>query len=536
MIIDVLFIFLCAGLLPFLRWQQVEESRNYALVVFSGIYIIIRTLSGNIFWFQDTTSLFVAGFVIWILCSCAWTPSRQSKLDLYMLIGCLVVFWAARTVPKELLFPIVFFPGPVFAAVSIYKLWRGPLHHDDHPYFIFGNCNHFGTFLLVHLFIGIWLVLNVSSYYAPMVLIVAAGIVLSKSRNAIISMITGLFFVWCMAYHWALMFTPVGVILGYLVYRHERKDRPGIISQNRRLLFYIAAVHLIRKKLFFGWGLRTFRKEYPTHNAEILNMPIVKKIIEKAPASDRSAVEAACSHRVHNDYLEIVYELGIIGFVIFMGIFLTLNFKASPIISGLVVAYAVNALFFFPLREVHTAVPFWAVVGAMASVPSQTVIIHPVIAVVVALIVIRVLGDIYVRLQGLVLYDEFMKTPEGDRKCEIIRLAIQRDPYNDKYLTEGYYHHVKTNPAIAFQYASRCMENYSGGKVRWGVFDQYARAVLRFGGFNIARMSLHYALSICPGFKQSEELISQINQIEGAQQQTLKKMQDFSDGVNNRNM
>ncbi len=82
------------------------------------------------------------------------------------------------------------------------------------------------------------------------------------------------------------------------------------------------------------------------------------------------------------------------------------------------------------------------------------------------------------------------------------------------YLTDGYYYNVFDKPELAFQFASRCMENYDGGKVRWGVCDQYARALLRFGGMNIAESAVKYALHICPDFQQSQELLVQIKEMQ----------------------
>ncbi|MDD5348433.1 MAG: hypothetical protein PHT59_07460, partial [Candidatus Omnitrophica bacterium] len=84
-------------------------------------------------------------------------------------------------------------------------------------------------------------------------------------------------------------------------------------------------------------------------------------------------------------------------------------------------------------------------------------------------------------------------------------------------LTNGYFYHVPNMPEYAFQYASRCLEHYDGGKVKHGIMDQYARALLRLGGFNTARMALRYALFICPGFKQSETLLQKIDELEKGQ-------------------
>ena len=50
--------------------------------------------------------------------------------------------------------------------------------------------------------------------------------------------------------------------------------------------------------------------------------------------------------------------------------------------------------------------------------------------------------------------------------------------------------------------------------MKWGVADQYARALLRLGGFGVAKMAAKYALSICPTFEQTQKLMEQINNLE----------------------
>jgi hypothetical protein len=222
----------------------------------------------------------------------------------------------------------------------------------------------------------------------------------------------------------------------------------------------------------------------------------------------------AATHRVHNDHLETMVELGIFGFVLFLAIIYSLDWANNIILGGAVIAFAVHGLFFFPLREAHTAIPFFTVVGLMSAGAFQPIPVDPIIAIVLIVICIRIMGEVIRHLKGLDCYDKFVKCPTEEGRKHFIRAAISHDPFNGLYLANGYYHHVIEEPDVAFMYAQRCLMSYDGGKVKWGICDQFARAAVRFGGFNIARQSLIYALHICPGFKQADELLKQLDKIE----------------------
>jgi hypothetical protein len=291
------------------------------------------------------------------------------------------------------------------------------------------------------------------------------------------------------------------------------------------VVLIVAALILIGKAPFTGHGLRTFRREYPAIFPKLLNAWTSKYMV-RSEVLPKTNIDHSTSHRIHNDHLEIIMELGIVGYVLFIAIFAQLSWAASPLLAGAVIAIAVHGLFFFPLREAHTAFPFWALAGGMATTTAPVVLVNPVVALVFNVIIVRILYEVVVKLLGLSYYDQAMKiviAPNTEDKAgkaalkirqQFINSAIKCDPYNNIYLTEGYYYNVFDNPEIAFQYASRCIENYDGGKVKWGVYDQYARAMLRLGGFGVVKLALRYGLHICPDFQVSNELMKQVEEME----------------------
>jgi hypothetical protein len=519
------YIFLLAGMIPFFHWQQREEGRNYVSALITGVFLILWLATGLPFTW-DTTTMLVTCFGLWMVASIFWSNSRQSSLDLYSMITGLVVFLVARRISLDILLPILFIPGAVFAFASLYyhRLIAKGLRPEDmkKAYPIFGNPNHIGAFLLVPLFTGVYLAFNVSLLYVPFVIMTVFATALNRCRGAQIAVISGLMYIACVQTFFLTIFLPFMLAGAWMLYK-SRKGNARIAAQENmyhRFSLLTAAWRLIKKAPMGGYGLRSFRREYPNLMADLRSSKYFAR---------SGSLSSQTSHRIHNDFLEIIVELGIIGLILFLSIFTTLKWPESPFFSGAIIAFAVHGLFFFPLREAHTAYPFWALAGAMAGTSAPGIQINPIIAVVLILITGKILYEIAVKTIGLSYYDKSVRinvlpnaeTEEGKKAIVVKRFwidnAIKCDPYNNVYLTEGYYYNVFENPEPAFQYASRCMENYDGGKVKWGVCDQYARALLRLGGFGVAKMAVKYALHICPDFKQSIDLMGQLDQMEGQQ-------------------
>ncbi|MFH1230562.1 MAG: O-antigen ligase family protein [Planctomycetota bacterium] len=519
--LNILYIFILAAVIPFIAWQQREEGRNFISMIITGVFLILLLLTNKLPIFWDNTTILVLCFAIWMTASMFWTNSRQSSQDLFFMLCCLVVFLIARNITLGVLLSIIFMPGVIFAGMSLYN-YKSEQPRKKWP--IFGNSNHIGAFLLCPLFAGLWLSFNISWWVFPLVFLVVFAMAFNRCRGAQIGTITGLMYVAYIQCPWMILSIPVFLTVFWILYQ-SRKNDPYFMSGRgnfyQRMSLLVAAIHLIRKTPVAGYGLRTFRREYPTIIPGLLNSRIMKHFYAKD-----ASIESQTSHRIHNDHLEIIFELGFIGYVIFLSLFASLSWAVNPLLAGAVIAFAVHGLFFFPLREAHTAFPFWALAGGMAGTTITMISINPVIAGAIVLIIGRVLYEISVKIIALLYYDQAVKinvlpNPEDDvgkktlaRKQLFINHAIGCDPYNNIYLTQGYYYNVFNNPEIAFQYASRCLENYDGGKVKWGVSDQYARALLRLGGFGVVKMAVRHALHVCPGFQQSIDLMKQINQLE----------------------
>jgi len=505
------YVVILAVCILFLRWQQREESRVFVALGVTGIFASMCVFFdvNPIVW--DGTTISVAAFSLWACFSLLWSHSRQSKWDLSLLITSLILFLIARHIDFRFLMVILFLPGLVFAVPTI--IFRNAKKIEKRS-FIYGNLNHTGASLIIPFFTGIWLTFNVSWWILPLVLVLALAIAMSMCRGAQLGTLIGLTYIASTENHWMLMLIPVIMAGTYFVRKGENLNE----SSSGRISIWLAGLHLIAKKPFSGYGLRTFRREYP------VALPWLR---ERYPS-----LKFITSHRIHNDYLELIFELGFVGYFLFLNIFSNLLWAENPLLSGAIIAFAVHGLFFFPLREAHTAFPFWVLAGAMAGSGNT----HITISFVAIIIAIKVVHIAFIKTLGLFYFDKAEKivaNPDAESESDLhilavkqrlYDLAIECDPYNNTYLTHAYYYNVFRNPGKAFQYASRCMENYDGGKTRWGVCDQYARALLRFNQANIAKSALNYALKLNPEHAQSTQLLQNIAEMEAEATKLREKM------------
>jgi hypothetical protein len=516
------YIVLVAVLLPYFDWQQKYDGRNYISMMITSLFMILWIATGTLPFVLDLTTYAVIAFSIWMIGSMFWTTSRASGLDVYTLLTGLCVFLVARSLPMPDLLPALMMVGIGFALPSIY--YRKSINQKE-KFFLLGNPNHTANVMMLSVFVCLWLTFNSSLFFAGFLIPLIWAIVLTQCRGAQIGLLSGLFFIACTQSLYYLILIPFILVAAFFVIKQRDFNAAKI-----RLCLWLAAVMLVKTRLLAGGGMRSFRKDYPVILPHVYKHPIFAKIKPDdftSISANTPIAERMKSHRVHNDHLELLVELGLIGYLLFIGIFFTFSYATNPLLSGAIVAFAVHGLFFFPLREAHTALPFFAILGAVTPAAASQVVINPFIALALILLIAKLAFDTLTKIFGLSYWDAANRIQSlpvvhtEDEKRHLARkqhyldLAIQKDPYNGMYLTHGYYYNIFNNPKTAFLYASRCLENYDGGAVKWGCFDQYARAIMACGGFGVAKMALNAALTTCPGFEQSEALMKTIEDMEG---------------------
>ena len=378
-----IYVLFCVVGLPFWVAQQHVGGRQIPFVLASCCYVALSVFLGTGIPIDNTT--IAAGCIgAWLCTSLIWTDTHKSVFELLNLVSYLVLFTASREVPLALIAIGFFMVGTAFAAFQAYQtfhrtgIYRISPHANDrvlrnnylqYTYFIFGNGNHTGTFMLMNLFVGLWLVTNLTPWLLIFLPLTVFALIATRCKGAIVATVIGLMASLFFAGMWVtgLCSLFAAIVAGVMYW--ARADAFIDKSIGSRVGLWKAAIELIMKRPLTGCGLNGYAKHLPETTSVI---------------TSTAGPEAKRSHRVHNDHLEIIVELGALGYVLYGYLFTTLSY--TPVLFGLMVAFVTHAIFFFPFREVHTAVPFWAIMGAMTMGTAQAVNIPvPVKGVIIAM-------------------------------------------------------------------------------------------------------------------------------------------------------
>lgn len=253
--IDLLYVFTCATLLPFLKWRSEAQPQSTPFILLSILYVAWRIIGGDPLPVDGVTIATMA-LGLWIVGSLAWTETHQSRFEVFIWLSCLTLFTAARTLPLAAVAWCVFVPGVIMAALQLWRkfhCWKNGIPIGTFDMVIFGNTNHHGSFLMMSLFAG--LIINELAIM-PFIMLIGVGIGYSRCRGAVLATVTALIVTAALTVHIyiALLFVPVIIPVVKFIKGRWIGDRP---------LLYLAAIRMFMDKPITGWGLNMFRKKLP---------------------------------------------------------------------------------------------------------------------------------------------------------------------------------------------------------------------------------------------------------------------------------
>ena len=131
---------------------------------------------------------------------------------------------------------------------------------------------------------------------------------------------------------------------------------PGSGSASLRLAVWANTIDMVRDHPA-GVGINNWKVVYPEYTRS--------RIIDKATTSETHFEEA------HNDYLQMMAEIGIVGFAFYLWILILLiricwkssDAKYSPFFLWSIVGLMTTSLFSFPLKMPVTSLFFWLIAG-----------------------------------------------------------------------------------------------------------------------------------------------------------------------------
>lgn len=503
--ITIVYIALCAAGLPWWVAQQHLGGRSIPLVLFSCVYAGCAVICGFSLPL-DAVTIASALFAVWLAASLTWSDTHKSAFELLNWLAYLMLFTAARTVNPAILALTTFPTAAIFAAIMVYRIIFRPSMHDMDKMFSFGNGNHNGAYMMIQLFVGLWLTFHLSYAFAPFVLLIAAALAMTKCKAAYAGCIAALITIACMAGLWGAVLVIAAPLITYTWLHNPFEKYSTLIKTSlySRIFLSLDAARLILMRPVTGWGLNSYSKQLPEIDAYVMDSSFARQITDTLAMPVRNNR----SHRAHNDHLEIMVELGIPGYAILVYLVSRLSF-ADPILLGLAVAVAVNALMFFPAREVHTAAPFWVMLAAAGTGASLTPLMLPVPAVILVccICLAAMLKTIHIFLGQW--FSEMAKHKPGideAQKLLFIERAIKHDPENGGYLNDAAFYYAKVNPVRAFRLAAKSLFNYDGTRVLHGTYDMFARTLNGAGQDTLMHWAEDNALRLEPGFPPAKTI------------------------------
>jgi hypothetical protein len=240
-----------------------------------------------------------------------------------------------------------------------------------------GNSNHSAAFMTPYVFITIYLSTSVSPWFILLLPPLVYGVILTRCYSAMVGILAGMCFIYPPYSLWLLLSVPIGIcVLIYLkTYRiglYERVVANKESSITARFHYVRIAWNLWKKHPFIGWGIRTFRKEIYECQAE-MNKVDPSLLGYKDDKVDIKAKYTPYPTRVHNDYVEMLSDCGVIGTALFLFFVGTIIYSAvlsqNYILLGGLICLMVHGCLFYTLST-FSFVPYILLAACVSNVTS----------------------------------------------------------------------------------------------------------------------------------------------------------------------
>jgi len=376
---------LALGIIAFYILKIIKEGKViysiHSLNLTILLFILIATLSlliNNTFWIglKDFIN-FLSFYLIYFLV----INNIKNKYSLYF---CLIVFFSCASL------------------ISIYLLIQ---YYNFDPFLsdiqrltsTLGNRNYVASYLALIFPIAFSFFLIESKkrnkiFYEVALLIIYTGIIICHTRAIWIALFFSLLLFGYLLSHykinkilkdnkkWLIILFSFFLLITLIYSTDNPLNRSSITAAERaistfdmqgsslrtRLLIWQSTLDMIKEKPLLGFGLGTFPLHYLNYQAEILQrIPDYLNFVGKAGEA-------------HNEYLQIWAEMGIIGLLSFLLIFMifyktkvnlikkigTINGKIIIIglISGIMVTL-IHSIFSFPFHVPAVGAAFWFIIG-----------------------------------------------------------------------------------------------------------------------------------------------------------------------------
>ena len=433
-------------------------------------------------------------------------------LDPSSLFSVLIVMYGAGSLVQLYAF------GQTFGIDFVFPTRLKMDSKDKRPISTIGNMNFFASYILPMFWLGIYLSLSVSFFFLFGVSLTCFLLWKTKCRGALLGLIGSVygFFLFLsfgnfISINWLKALIPFTVLTGVVVaawlwknWERINKERINgskttkLATLRYRICYWKAGWHLFKQKIWQGHGLRSYRKLVYFAQAA-LN--------DKDPEFlDPNRYITPQPRECHNDWLEDLVELGLLGSAIRWGLVGSIFYFGAMVLEGSLLmlfllttflSIAIHGLFFFSLRIPSTGMVFWALGGfivLLASPAFQTVtlpfVFLPMLAAFFALFLWEMVAKDVIASYYFMRFQKGKNLRQKELDCNsTVKWAPKETMYNT-YLLIG---HLNVSPQTAYKYAEEMWHNYDGMSPGWVVYLNMATAAEVVGNKELAYR--HYATS-----------------------------------------
>jgi len=510
--LELVLLGIAMAVVPIIRFDGVfgvDQAKEQATILLMGIAAIVMLWSG-IPAFSGPNRYLLA-VVVFCVFSLLWADHHHlATREVVRVLSVLVFCLLAQRVPFDFSFQAAVIPATVTA---LYGMSQQLLKKDivDPRFTPFmrkktrfkgwmGNSNYTAAYLVPCFFISLWLIWNVSAFYAISAVIIIGGIALSHCRAAQGAVALGLCII-----EPAVLFMVIPAAIVTYMYKVGCKESVG-----HRLLMTRAAIAMWLRRPIFGWGPRCFRHKHTRAVAELnLKDPTILGN-QKEPGRFQFTV----GRRAHNDYAESLAEYGLLGCALcaaFLGFVVLRAWEADTFILAGVVAFMANAAFFLSFRDTGVSLPFWLLAGVAISEGQRQIAIK----VNIEMAFIAALAIAYL------VYCYAYKPWRANRAAEKgdLLTALKLEPYRTEWLYRITKEAMKNkNYPLAFNCAEKALFFYDGERPEWAVYFVFGSIALDAGAVDIAASCFHQAAILQPNAKEVGEAIKVIRGLEKERQ------------------
>jgi len=536
-------------MLPMVLFDIFSLPQTAFLALLSALGVVVGLGVGG-YMIINLPVLLTLMLIVYMLVSTFWTSVVDgARKEFAIQFGLLSIFLLAMYVEQEsitvvlimlylaLIFNQIYAYGQTIGYDAVFPMRLIMSPGDRRPIGMIGNMNFFASYVVGLFWIGIYLALKVSFVFwfgAPLSLYLLYK---TRCRGALIGLggSTYFFLILLALGGWIPIHSLYG--LGFIglsgafaifcwlwedweeinTERLTDKSDTSYMTLRYRLCYWKIGWEMFKKKVFQGYGLRSYRKLVYYAQAEIN---------EKDPTFlDKYRYITPQPRECHNDWLEDLVELGLIGtairwlligLVFYLGIKVLAGNVMMLFVLTAMAAACGHALFFFNMRLPSSGMVFWMLAGfvvsmSMSTMPGMSFLVSPILIVFIGLILAWLWWELNGKnILGSYWFMRFQKTINPEEKEIFCHKALHWAPQETIYNTHMLIGYLHVAPEHAIKFAEQMWHYYDGMTPAWVMHFNMGSVAEKLGYYELAYRQYLASHRLLPSFQPTLSRLAHI--------------------------